>query len=433
MLLTIFALLALAFAEPKYFLQFTDLHIEKNYKPGSDTGKRCVAGEGDTPQIAFIGCDLWDKTIKMYLEAVKEKYPNPEFIMYNGDSNPHFIDVGYASKYTREDVLEYAEYGVKLIHEVFPDVQLIPIIGNHDNYPSDQLAINEEGMQHLQTLGSYFAEYIPQSEVDTLVTKGYYVHDIGDDMRIVVMTTVLCDLVNFYATLTGGENDMGMFDAVAKELEKARAEGKHVLMALHRPAGKTETSTVFADFLPLCRNKLGEIYENYQDILTYGSFTGHTHKNSFRLFTDSTGKPTHVQFVSIPLTTYSSQQAGSSLFYYDDTKHIITDVIEIYMDTDESNSAGKVVLKEFNSFIEDFGIPDLTAKSMYEVYKKNVSDKNSGQLKNYYARMSANYSGAPRMSNKVWAEVACGSGPVDPELYSACIEKLKKGEPYVVE
>eukprot|EP00766_Chilomastix_caulleryi_P002413 gnl/Chilomastix_caulleri/3405.p2 GENE.gnl/Chilomastix_caulleri/3405~~gnl/Chilomastix_caulleri/3405.p2 ORF type:complete len:73 (-),score=15.54 gnl/Chilomastix_caulleri/3405:192-410(-) len=72
-------------------------------------------------------------------------------------------------------------------------------------------------MAHLRTLGDFAARYIPNNEVDTLVTKGYYVHDISNDMRILILTSVYCDLVNFYALLTGGENDLGMFEAVRKD------------------------------------------------------------------------------------------------------------------------------------------------------------------------------------------------------------------------
>lgn len=350
--------------------------------------------------------------------------------MYSGDSNPHYLDYGYASTYTKDDVLYYAKKGLKIVHDAFPNVPYIPVIGNHDNYPSDQLSVFDEGMEHLRTLGSYFADYIDDSQVETLTTKGYYVKDMGSDMRIIVMTTVYCNLINFYATLSGGERDLGMFDAVDEELQKARQDGKYVLMALHRPAGIHESSTWFDDFLPLCRNKLGNLYEKYQDIMTYGSFTGHTHKNSFRLFTTSDGKPIHVQYVSLPLTSYNAQQPGSTVFYYDEDKHITTDVIELYLDLDESNKQGKIVIKAFPSFIEQYGISDMTAESMYEVFKTNVKSKTSAQIKDYYDRLVGNYSGKPRMTNKVWAEVACGSGPVDHTLYKACLEKLEKGNPY---
>lgn len=429
-LVCLLALAGLGLAERKYFLQFTDLHMEKNYRPGSSTSKRCVDGEGDTPSIAYIGCDMGPDSIRKYLEKVKEKYPNPTFIMYNGDSNPHYVDVGYANPYDRDDVLEYAEEGMKIIHDVWPDIPFIPILGNHDNYPSDQLAVNEEGLAHLKTIGEMFSAYIPQDEVDTFTSKGYYVHDISDDIRIIVMTSVLCDLVNFYATFTGGENDMGMFAAVRAALEQARADGKHVLFALHRPAGKHETTTTFADFLPVCRNKLNAIYNDFADIMTYGSFTGHTHKNSFRIFVDEDKKPIHVQFVCIGLTSYHEQQPGNNLYYYDEDKHVITDAIEMYMNVDASNKANEVVLEEFPSLAETYNIPDLSAASMFEIYKGNCQSKDSDQFKDYYARVFSNNPNAARITNKVWAEIACGSGSVDPETYEACVENLKAGKPF---
>lgn len=422
-------LVSLCYAETGYFLHISDLHMDSMYKPGTSRDKRCVAGEGDAPSVVTYDCDISYDAVRGFLEKLKIDYPSPDFILYTGDTNAHYVDVGYATEYTKEDIYTVLKDGMTIMSDVYPGVPIYPIHGNHDNYPCNLISLEESGNEHLSGIADTFVGYIPDESVEMFRQKGYYTADINDTLRVIATTSDYWVSSNLYVLMTGGEFDHDILDNFEAELKKMREENKKAVWIGHQPLGHAETSYKDMEILPLIWKRLVPILEEYSDVLSFGSFAGHTHKNSYRIMMDKNNAPASVQYTTTSLGDYSNQNGGCNVFLYDKDTYKMLDVIMAYIKTDESNKAGEVLIDYFPSFIEEFGLPDLSATSLMDLYKSNVASKTGGSFEGYLARLFTNYQ-PKNVSNGLWGTVACGSGPIDEDNYQACYASLSSGKPF---
>lgn len=429
-LITLLLLLAtLCLADTGYFLHISDLHMDSMYRSGTSRKERCVDGEGDAPSVLTYDCDISYGAVRDFLEKLKIHYPSPDFILYTGDTNAHYVDFGYATEYTKEDIYTVLKDGMTIMSSVYPGVPIYPIHGNHDNYPCNLISLNEDGDEHLSGVADTFVGYIPDESVEMFRQKGYYTADINETLRVIATTSDYWISSNLYVLMTGGEYDHDLLDNFEAELKKMREENKKGIWIGHQPLGHSETSYGDMAILPVPWKRLDAILKEYTDVLSFGSFAGHTHKNSYRIIMDKNNAPAAVQYTTTSVGDYDSQNGGCNVFIYDKDEYKIIDEIMAYIKTEESNEAGEVVIDFFPSFIEEFGLPDLSAESLMELFKSNVSSKKDSSFEKYLARLYTNYQ-PENVSNGLWGTAACGSGPVDESIYQECYATLSSGEPY---
>ena len=65
--------------------------------------------------------------------------PNPNFILWTGDSSPHW----YKSPPNWTYIYEAENFVAGQIRKYFPDTPIIPILGNHDAYVPDNFPTND--------------------------------------------------------------------------------------------------------------------------------------------------------------------------------------------------------------------------------------------------------------------------------------------------
>jgi sphingomyelin phosphodiesterase acid-like 3 len=119
----------------------TDVHIDNTYRAGSDPATNCQSGSGNA---SFAGSYLCDTPIAMLdaaLAAMREVEPAPDYVFWLGDQVPYLSD----GRSMDEVYLGNANLTAKIM-ATFPQTRLIPLIGNHDTYPTDwQKAGDPEG------------------------------------------------------------------------------------------------------------------------------------------------------------------------------------------------------------------------------------------------------------------------------------------------
>ena len=62
---------------------------------------------------------------------MKREVPDPEFILWTGDSSAHDATLNTT------DIMSNLRFVVQRLHENFPGVPVIPVLGNHDSAPKD--------------------------------------------------------------------------------------------------------------------------------------------------------------------------------------------------------------------------------------------------------------------------------------------------------
>eukprot|EP00767_Chilomastix_cuspidata_P005976 gnl/Chilomastix_cuspidata/626.p1 GENE.gnl/Chilomastix_cuspidata/626~~gnl/Chilomastix_cuspidata/626.p1 ORF type:complete len:433 (-),score=131.55 gnl/Chilomastix_cuspidata/626:19-1317(-) len=431
MLTLLAVLLSLALAAEPYFIHVTDMHLELNYTEGASVDERCVHGTGDTPPIGYVGCDLSDESILSFLQQMKEMYPEPEFILYTGDSSPHYVTYGYADLYSVADVNGNVEVALSLIREAFPDAQILPVMGNHDNFPSDEISTDEHGMEHLSDIADIFAPYLPEDAVESFRLGGYYSVELDEHTRFVSILSTWCDTMNFYADFSGGLNTCGTFDWAYNELTLARALGQKVIFSQHRPVGYNALDARVPQVIPTCEEQMVTLVNEFADVLTYGTFTGHTHTNSFRIILDDDLQATHNYWVTSAMSTFSHQNPGLNVFFRDSEAEMISDFITYYIDIDASNDAREVIIENFGSQKENWGLSDLSPASLFELFHSFAEDNTSETLQKHLNWVQNDCPCQETFNNDLWASVVCSLGCVAKDLYHDCLDSLEAGEPFI--
>jgi hypothetical protein len=102
------------------------------------------------PLTLYVLADTPFQTFLSMLKDMKKRFPDPDFILYTGDSVPHWLDYTSVEFYSPDMVQMGFSLVMDAMQTEFPDVPLLPAIGNHDNYLSDEMAPPPAGEAWLQ-------------------------------------------------------------------------------------------------------------------------------------------------------------------------------------------------------------------------------------------------------------------------------------------
>ena len=65
---------------------------------------------------------------------MKKYVPNPEFILWTGDSSAHNDNL---TQLNTTGVMSNLKFVVTRLHDYYPSVPVVPVLGNHDSAPKD--------------------------------------------------------------------------------------------------------------------------------------------------------------------------------------------------------------------------------------------------------------------------------------------------------
>ena len=104
------------------FWQITDIHYDKFYVKNGDVQKFChsAAGIGKARRFGEYDCETNKDLFLSALEAMVDIEPDPDFILWTGDSSPHWKDPNSPDW---EYVYEAEEFIKDTIKKFFPQPQ----------------------------------------------------------------------------------------------------------------------------------------------------------------------------------------------------------------------------------------------------------------------------------------------------------------------
>jgi len=209
------------------------------------------------------------------LDAHYELNPNPDFIFYNGDSVPHWLQYWSVEMYTEDMVKTGITTGFNMIRARFPGVPIYPALGNHDMYLSDQLPPPPKSNAWLTWIAELWAPFLSDESIQTVSYGGYYTELIAPGHRLIHFNSIHCDSSNLYAALNQTDH-ADQFIWFNTTLSKARSVGEKVWITAHI------TPT---DYLDFCRDFYISMATEYSDIITVHYF-GDRHTDEFRIIRD---------------------------------------------------------------------------------------------------------------------------------------------------
>lgn len=180
-----------------------------------------------------------------------------DYIMITGDYPAH--DVWLQS---RDHNLATAAAVLQPLAEIFPDVQVVPSLGNHEPFPCNMLEIcyyliilgqillrfpgSTAGVDDsyapdwlLTQLSQYFSSWLPQPQLDSFTQSAAYTYSWIPGFRVISFPSPLCLTYNFWLWMDWSDPG-NMLAWLVEQLTLAEQEGDKVHILSHVPPGNAE-------------------------------------------------------------------------------------------------------------------------------------------------------------------------------------------------
>jgi len=359
--------------------QVTDMHVDWNYKPGSEERCHdilcCREGKGSAGLWGTRGrCDPPPQTVQVFLDQINNM--DIDFVVWTGDNPPHNIWA-----YEREAEMNVTKKLVKMFRETLK-VPVYPVIGNHDCFPMDLFKPSQEQLL-LNSLAELWSAWLSPPEIKQFLENGFYsTKNKETGLKIIGINSEMGD--NFNTWLILNNTDPGnMLAWLRKELYQAETSNEKVLIIGHIPPGGRFGESDWA-------MRYQVIINRFQNIIV-GQMFGHTHQDEFELVPSLVEglNPASVLHVAPSFTSFSFQNPSFRVYEFDlQTKHLV-DVHQYRLPLYKLDRTEPSFEKAY-SMKEEYAMKDLSASS----FEKLVEDirNNSTLAQKFYNNYFAVYS-----------------------------------------
>ena len=222
------------------------------------------------------------------------------------------------------------------MRKTFPNVPIIPAMGNHDFHPVNYYNTGHRSQSALTAIAEIWSQFIGDDleALESFKVHGYYRYDLpvsvsrgnAQKVSIIVMNSQSCYNMNF--GLMNETNDAAsQLEWFREQLRLAEAENRLVFVAAHIAPGCNT-----------CVAKWGQrytiLFERYQHIIRLAVF-GHDHRELYEIVrSTSTDRPIGVHHVAGSLGTYFYVNPSIRLYKMHAKHHVPLDtqILEFNID-----------------------------------------------------------------------------------------------------
>lgn len=283
-------------ADNGWIMQITDTHLDLGYIPGSPahcllggTGLGCCHSHNipippyrSASPWGDFNCDSPIKLLNLSIAMSKEIHGSyVDYILWTGDSPSHH---DFAQSITQN--LEAIYDNTALLKYYFPDVQVIPAIGNHDTWPIDQMAAPPKNAYILNNISNMWRgkNWIPANQQKLFNYGGYYRLDLTNNVSALVLNTLYYDRDNL--EIIGQTNIANQNTWLQNELHSALENNRKVWLIGHIFPGAPEALDSYTLWMK-------NIVCNYSNVIV-NQFWGHTHTDQFKIYNCSNNIKSHL-------------------------------------------------------------------------------------------------------------------------------------------
>lgn len=221
---------------------------------------------------------------------------NPQFVLVLGDFLDHNLKKNYKKFSGDKSNTGYVEFVKKTmqfltykLNQVFPTINVYPVLGNVDSYGNDyQVIPNGDFLRDMSSTWSVFIKDHANRDqfLKEFKKAGYYTVDISQTSRIIVLDTVLFSprSQNIPVKLAAQEQLLWL----KNQLKLAKQAHQAVIIACHIPAGidiylsSTMPYKIIKNFwLPNYTEEFLSIVKEFSDGIV-GILPGHVHVDLFQ-------------------------------------------------------------------------------------------------------------------------------------------------------
>uniref|UniRef100_A0AAR5P2U4 Sphingomyelin phosphodiesterase n=1 Tax=Dendroctonus ponderosae TaxID=77166 RepID=A0AAR5P2U4_DENPD len=366
---------------PLKILHLSDFHISHDYEVNgvSNCGYPvcCKANLGNPTRGRDAGswgdynCDTPPWLFENTLNFIKNTHKDIDLIYFTGDIIDHSI-----WKASIEDNSQEIAYTFDALAEAFPNVVVLPAIGNHEAAPLNAFAPPQIENETLSQRWLYdlnanlWAKWLPEEAQETVRRQGYFSVLINHKLRAIVLNNNICYIYNWW--LLYETNFLReQIEFLKTQLIEAESRGQFVHIISHVFPGEKECV---------------EPWEaNYNALITRfshlikGQFFGHTHTDGLKVFYSKTdGRPNNMGYNGASLTPYQKYNPNYKIISVDPESFDLLDIETFYFNLTEANrySHRTPAWRRLYSLKEAYGLSDLSAESFDSLAQRMRSDHN---------------------------------------------------------
>jgi len=373
------------------FLLFSDVHFNPFADPGkvkalaaapTSAWRGILAGAG--PVYSHYGQDSNDALFQSFLDDMVRRAPKPDFLLFPGDLLCHRFWTEYprlTGDSTRDGLLAFigktAEYFLIEVTRRFADVPLYLALGNNDSFEGDyRIAPNSP---YLSVTAPLIAQRALKSEtarapfLDSYQQYGCYALPLpgAGNGKLIVFN-------NIFGTKKYPQPGVGkpVLDFLERELTAASRREEKVWLMAHVPLGVNSKSSA-AKFIEKGKlvndallsddwnNALARLLVTHAATIK-ASFTGHVHRDEFRLFY-SKGRDLPVGSMRLgpSISPITGNNPGYQVYSYDRQSLELLDMAVHYLDIGAAKPAWDIEYK----YSQTYGRGLRSAKDWQEMYQ----------------------------------------------------------------
>ncbi|XP_046565786.1 LOW QUALITY PROTEIN: acid sphingomyelinase-like phosphodiesterase 3b [Haliotis rubra] len=451
------------------FWQLSDVHFDPDYSQNGNPKKQCHFSNDSTGNPGYYGnylCDSPFNLVESVIENMRNMEAEPDFILWTGESDTgaqsrqiqghmqtrsetqgHIQTQGIRHGHIKtqsqmkghnpdryrdtfwksvDDVFGLIRNISTVLKEAFPNTTLLPLLGNHDAFPSNQMPLVESGTHYyddILTKGDW-SELLEKHEQDQFQKGGYYSRSVQKGLRLVMLNSNLWYSMN--KQVTGNLDPNQQLAWLRQQLTEAKAAQQKVYIVAHICPGAFERLQSMTWFYP-------EFNRHYLDLITEHSetiaahFCGHEHTDSFRLVEDAQGTTSSLMYLSPALTPWKSplprraNNPSVRLYHYSRSTSTIMDYQQYYLNLTQANkdhlSPGKWQL-EYQA-TQAYNITDCSPRSFDNL--ANTFQASNVLFKHYMDYNTVSYNNSAVCGQTCYTSQICAILYLDLYKYNNCL------------
>ncbi|XP_047472871.1 acid sphingomyelinase-like phosphodiesterase 3b [Penaeus chinensis] len=401
------------------FWHVSDFHLDVNYTAGDgDVTKMCwkKAGGYDGAQPGTFGdyeCDAPLALVESAVDAMERIHPNPDFIMWTGDDTAHVDDNSLTN----------------VLKNRFPNADVLPVLGNHDYYPKNQLPPTENDLQ--TKVADLWKTWLADEYAD-FKSGGRYYRDIPNTSVSVLALNTLIWYKSNQVTAPETDNDPAeQFKWIDDTLTELAKRKRKVYIMGHIPPGTFERyqqkKEGFHWFQERFNKKYIEMVQKHANVIK-AQFFAHHHTDSFRLFFNATDATRPVSYMLLvpgvtPWRSSLSEETGANnpgirLVTYDTDTGLVKEISTYYLDLTQANNNNRADWKLEYNFTKNYQLNAINPTTLYNLTK--TMKTNRTLFDRYYSANTVNLEKPEVCQEKCQRLHWCAITEVDYERFSQC-------------
>ena len=297
-------------------LAFNDIHLQSDYvyKSNSDChdfGGCCspTSGKADKKEneAGYWGtvqrkCDIPTRTFEATLQYISTELDKFDFVINLGDNYSHNF-----YKKNPMELVGTSEYIYNKLKDSFGYSTIIPVLGNHECHPLDNIDYQNPKNFVFKNIYPLFTQFIGEDKVEHLKKRGFYSLIYKEQgVRFVILDSQINDFFNAYL-IADNADPLDFFKHIGDEFYEAEQKGERVVVLSHIPFNDDFTISEFG------RN-FRVVLSRFKTVLS-AFLSAHTHTDYLTFFTED-DSVYGMNFISPSLTTYGSYEPSFRVYKF---------------------------------------------------------------------------------------------------------------------